>query len=96
MFFQNRLELKNDKWFVRAYATHEDAGNSYDAVFTAQLLQNIAKDDFRWSGDYQTYWGNYIRKKVEALPGYPPSPVFPNPFDFDAIIQNTWLDLCVE
>lgn len=83
LFFQNRLELKNDKWFVRAYATHEDAGNSYDAVFTAQLLQNIAKDDFRWSGDYQTYWGNYIRKKVEALPGYPPSPVFPNPFDFD-------------
>lgn len=83
LFFQNRLEVKNDKWFVRAYATHEDAGNSYDAVLTAQLLQNTAKDDFKWSGDYQTYWGGYIRKRAEALPGYPPSPVFPQPFDFE-------------
>lgn len=83
LFFQNRLELKNDNWFIRAYATHEDAGKSYDAVFTAQLLQNIAKDDTRWSGDYQTYWGGYIRKRAEALPGYPPSPTFPDPFDFE-------------
>ncbi len=83
LFFQNRVEVKNDKWFVRAYATHEDAGNSYDAVLTAQLLQNTAKDDFKWSGDYQTYWGGYIRKRAEALPGYPPSPVFPQPFDFE-------------
>lgn len=83
LFFQNRLEIKNENWFVRAYATHEDAGKSYDAVFTAQLLQNVAKDDTRWSGDYQTYWGGYIRKRAEALPGYPPSPTFPDPFDFD-------------
>lgn len=83
LFFQNRLEIKNDKWFVRAYATHEDAGKSYDAVFTSQLLQNVAKDEFRWSGDYQTFWGGYIRKRAEALPGYPPSPTFPDPFDFE-------------
>lgn len=83
LFYQNRLELKNDKWFIRAYATHEDAGKSYDAVFTAQLLQNVAKDETRWSGDYQTYWGGYIRKRAEALPGYPPSPTFPDPFDFE-------------
>ncbi|MDP4933669.1 MAG: carboxypeptidase-like regulatory domain-containing protein, partial [Salibacteraceae bacterium] len=32
-FFQNRLELKKkDTWFIRAYATHEDAGKSYDIV----------------------------------------------------------------
>jgi outer membrane cobalamin receptor len=41
LFFQNRLELKGENWFVRAYSTHEDAGNSYDAVFTAQLLQDL-------------------------------------------------------
>ena len=84
LFFQNRIEIKNDKWFVRAYATQEDAGNSFDAVFTAQLLQNVAKDDYRWSADYQAYWADNIRKRAEALPGYPPSPTFPDPFNFVA------------
>lgn len=84
LFYQNRLEIKNDKWFIRAYATHEDAGKSYDAVFTAQLLQNVAKDDYRWSADYQAYWADNIRKRAEALPGYPPSPTFPDPFNFAA------------
>ena len=36
LFFQNRLELrKKNDFFIRAYATNEDAGNSYDAVLTA-------------------------------------------------------------
>ncbi len=97
LFYQNRLELKNDKWFIRAYATHEDAGKSYDAVFTAQLMQSVAKDDFRWSGDYQSYWGGYIRKKAEALPGYPVN-TFPDPFDFDsaAYILNLYRDSLVK
>lgn len=97
LFYQNRVEIKNDKWFVRAYATHEDAGNSYDAVFTAQLLQNVAKDDFRWSGDYQSYWGGYIRKRAEALPGYPVN-TFPDPFDFDsaAYILNLYKDSLIK
>jgi hypothetical protein len=30
---------KKDKYFIRAYATHEDAGNSYDPYFTALALQ---------------------------------------------------------
>lgn len=98
LFFQNRLEVKNENWFVRAYATHEDAGNSYDAVFTAQLLQNVAKDETRWSGDYQTFWGGYIRKRAEALPGYPPSPTFPDPFDFEAAdsVLNVYRDSVIK
>lgn len=97
LFYQNRLELKNEKWFIRAYATHEDAGNSYDAVFTAQLMQNVAKDEFRWSGDYQSYWGGYIRKRAEALPGYPVN-TFPDPFNFDsaAYILNLYKDSLVK
>lgn len=97
LFYQNRLEIKNDNWFVRAYATHEDAGNSYDAVFTAQLMQNVAKDDFKWSGDYQTYWGGYVRKRAEALPGYPVN-TFPVPFNFDsaAYILNLYKDSLVK
>ncbi|HMT28683.1 MAG TPA: carboxypeptidase-like regulatory domain-containing protein, partial [Bacteroidia bacterium] len=42
-FYQNRIEIrKQDKWFLRAYATNEDAGKSYDAFFTALLMQNSA------------------------------------------------------
>lgn len=97
LFYQNRLELKGENGFIRVYATHEDAGQSYDAVLTAQLLQNTYKDDFRWSGDYQSYWGGYIRKKVEALPGYPVN-TFPDPFDFDsaAYIMSLYYDSIVK
>jgi len=39
-FWQNKLEVrKKDKFFIRAYRTKEDAGDSYDAVFTALRLQ---------------------------------------------------------
>jgi len=71
LFFQNRIELKSKKGFLRAYATHEDAGRSYDAVFTAILLQNKAKDIDRWSADYTGYWAANYANKVKALPGFP-------------------------
>jgi hypothetical protein len=39
-FFQNKIELKKDNdFFIRVYATHEDAGDSYDAVLTAYQMQ---------------------------------------------------------
>lgn len=94
LFYQNRLEYKTDKGFIRVYSTNEDAGNSYDAVFTAQLLQGVAKDDFRWSGDYQNYWGAFVSNRVRALPGYPAPPIFPDPFDFETqdSVLNSNLD----
>ena len=47
MFFQHRLELrKPDKFFVRAYMTHENAGKTYDAVFTAFELQESGERKF--------------------------------------------------
>ena len=53
LFFQNKLELKKEnRFFVRVYATNEDAGNSYDAYNTALLLQNAAKSDLAWGKDY--------------------------------------------
>ncbi len=63
-FWQNKIEItQKDKFFIRAYRTSEDAGDSYDAVFTALRLQeynqisnqdwytvykNNWKDDFSW------------------------------------------------
>ncbi len=69
-FLQNKLEIKGKKWFIRSYATHENAGNSYDAVFTALLLQKKVKPDDRWYADYDSYWSQNIMPKIRAIPGY--------------------------
>ena len=57
-FYQNILELKQeDKFFIRAYRSEEDAGKSYDAVFTAFKLQEYNLiDNQDW---YTKYKNNY-------------------------------------
>lgn len=81
LFFQHRLELKKEgKGFLRTYYTHEDAGKSYDAVFTAFLLQDAAKSDNDWSKDYRNYWQINIVPRVRGLEGFPP---FQFPYDYD-------------
>lgn len=69
MFFQNKIEVRQkDKFFVRFYATNEDAGNSYDAVVTAFLMQNNNKPlgppfstNFdTWNNHYSQYYINNI------------------------------------
>ncbi|MFT5250766.1 MAG: iron complex outermembrane receptor protein [bacterium] len=59
-FWQNKLEIKQkDKFFIRAYKTSEDAGDSYDAVFTAIKLQEYNLiDNNDWYSDYSANWGN--------------------------------------
>lgn len=53
-FLQQKLELSGDNFFVRAYQTTEDAGNSYDLVFTATQLLQGQKEDVYWYADYQS------------------------------------------
>lgn len=80
LFLQNRLEIKrDDRWFIRGYATHEDAGKSYDAFFTALLLQRSAKPDKNysvdyWMQDYVNYWQTYATPVLKQLPGFPQPP----------------------
>jgi outer membrane receptor protein involved in Fe transport len=70
-FYQNRLELrKRDKYFIRVYSTHEDAGDSYDPYFTALALQDSAKSNMQWSSDYENYWRRNITSRMNEL-GYP-------------------------
>jgi len=89
LFFQNKLEYKSDKGFIRAYATHENAGDSYDAVFTALLMQNAVKDDDQWAKDYTNYWNKHFKDRVQALPGFPTSQILIGPngpylfYDYD-------------
>ena len=77
-FLQNRIEVREkDLWFLRAYSTQEDAGQSYDAYFTALLLQQTAKSDGDWKIDYENYWNaNYSLPKLRQLPGFPQPPGF--------------------
>ena len=59
-FFQNRLEInQEDKFFLRIYRSKEDAGNSYDAVFTALKLQELTGDNESW---YTQYKNNFRDK----------------------------------
>ena len=87
LFFQNRIEIqKKDDFFIRAYATHEDAGKSYDAVLTAFLLQDAAADDWDWNNRYRQYWSSNITSRVRALdPSIHWTPTVGVPADYDAI-----------
>ena len=87
LFFQNRIEIqKKDDFFIRAYATNEDAGNSYDAVLTAFLLQDAAASDANWQNRYRQYWSSQITSRVRALdPSVQWTPVVGSPADYDAI-----------
>ena len=59
-FWQNKLEIKkNNKFFVRAYKTNEDAGDSYEAVFTALRLQEYNQTDNEdWYSAYKANWND--------------------------------------
>ena len=60
-FYQHKLELrKPGKWFVRAYRTSEDAGNSYDPYATALKLQETTRNDYQYSKVYYKYWVDSI------------------------------------
>ena len=72
LFLQNRVELrKEDKWFVRAYTTHEDAGKTYDAYFTALRMQDSVLNEGFWANQYRSFWTIFQKPKLRALPGYP-------------------------
>ncbi len=93
LFFQNRIEFKKqDRYFLRAYATNEDAGNSYDPYFTALRMLDISRQPSDYRTDYQKFWGqNNYRTRMTEL-GYP-SLVF-DPITltstFDYAAANQW------
>lgn len=93
-FLQNRIEVKKEnKWFIRAYSTNENAGKSYDAYFTALLLQKAAKSDGDWKIDYENYWNDhYGLGYVRTFPGFP-QPPGPGPAYVEWLNQiNPFLD----
>lgn len=51
---QSKIEVKNRNFFVRAYMTTEDAGNSYDMRFAAWNVNRAWKTDQEWFTNYAT------------------------------------------
>lgn len=68
LFFQNKLEWKKEgKFYLRAYATNEDAGKTYDIYNTALLMQNKVMSDNNWAQYYQENWNHYAYNTMMNL-----------------------------
>ncbi|MBK8548207.1 MAG: TonB-dependent receptor [Saprospiraceae bacterium] len=68
-FYQHKIEFrKKDKFFIRAYATHEDAGDSYDPYFTAQKMIEASGSNDSWQRSYEDYWTqNKVSKQLQDM-----------------------------
>ena len=58
---QHKLEVKNDNFYVRGYVVSDDAGDSYDMVFTGININRAWKDDQTWFGEYA---GTYVQSTL--------------------------------
>ena len=60
-FHQERIELRQEgKWFIRAYTTGEDAGDTYDIFSTGVRLQEAGGNSQDWNSAYFTLWDSWI------------------------------------
>jgi len=107
-FWQNKLELRQkDKFFIRAYRTSEDAGDSYDAVFTALKLQeynaisnqdwytaykNNWKDQFEWDDVNWNFIEQFDSLVINPTTGLP-EVYFSYIVNGDALNQNEFVNL---
>ncbi len=63
---QHKLEIKNKNFFIRAYYTGEDAGDTYDTRFTAWNINRKWRSDKDWYNDYAQV---YAAARLGMLPG---------------------------
>lgn len=61
---QHKIEIRNDNFFIRAYVTDEDAGDSYDSRFAAINLNRSWKSDTQW---FTQYAGAYLQTFMGTL-----------------------------
>ncbi|WP_303316358.1 TonB-dependent receptor [Flavivirga abyssicola] len=61
---QHKLEIKNDNFFLRGYVTADNAGDSYDMVFTGVNINRQWKTDEVWFGEYT---GAFIEGTLAGL-----------------------------
>lgn len=64
MIAQYKLELVNRNWFIRAYTTQENAGDSYNATVTTRLLNEAWKPSGGTNGWYYQYSMAFLNSKL--------------------------------
>ena len=53
---QYRLEVKSNNWFVRAYTTQENSGDSYASTIAALGINETWKSNAEWFGTYSALY----------------------------------------
>ncbi len=69
-FQQHKIELTGSQYFLRAYATIENSGDSYDSRFLAWNMNNRLTEDRRTSN--AEWFNNYTMAYLGAISGVTP------------------------
>ncbi|MCX8480803.1 MAG: TonB-dependent receptor, partial [Sediminibacterium sp.] len=67
---QHKLELKNSNWYVRAYITTEDAGNTYNATAAGRLLNEAIKSSYDAKDVLNSWYGTVLYNGVLPIANY--------------------------
>jgi outer membrane receptor protein involved in Fe transport len=62
---QYKAEVKGRNWFLRAYTTQENSGDSYTATTSALFINRAWKSDANW---FQQYTGTYGAARLGIIP----------------------------
>lgn len=65
---QYKLEVNHKSWFVRAYTTQENAGQSFNATVTTRLLNEAWKPSPGATGWFAQYGQAYLAAKLAGAP----------------------------
>lgn len=63
---QYKLEINNPNWFVRAYTTQENSGDSYATTLAALGINNTWKDNATWFAQYIGTYSGAIEQGADA------------------------------
>lgn len=66
---QHKIELKNNHFFIRAYTTQQDAGDSHSVDFTNILINQSWKSNNAWFQDYSLAYLTHLAIARSAQPG---------------------------
>ncbi|MCB0592729.1 MAG: TonB-dependent receptor [Lewinellaceae bacterium] len=97
-FMQPRIEFrKRDNFFIRAYMSREDAGDSYDPYFTALRMERRAQSDGSYFNRYKKWWEDNNIADTMVMMGYPQETIIFDPatgqvtIEFDDQGAQQWL-----
>ncbi len=87
---QYKLELRHKDWYLRAYTTQEDAGQSYDATITTRYFNEAVNPSTNWYPTYTSAFTQYVAAgltpaaahvaaRATADAGRPSGPLYNNP-----------------